>query len=121
LSDTLIPNQETLENLAALEDVVMVGYPSGLWDSVNNLPILRRGITASHPATNFQRKGARSCRYGVLFAGPVYKADEKIEVVEIPTHSVAIPVTTMPIHLGYYVKGSALVNFRQILLKAWNL
>ncbi len=25
----------------------MVGYPVGLWDSVNNMPILRRGSTAT--------------------------------------------------------------------------
>lgn len=33
----------------AIEPVVMVGYPDGLWDSTNNRPVSRRGITASHP------------------------------------------------------------------------
>lgn len=32
-----------------IETVVMVGYPSGIWDEVNNRPITRRGLTASHP------------------------------------------------------------------------
>lgn len=44
-----IPTPEQLEGLSALEDVVMVGYPIGLWDQVNNMPIIRRGITATHP------------------------------------------------------------------------
>ena len=34
----------------------MVGYPIGLWDDVNNFPVLRRGITASHPSVDFQGK-----------------------------------------------------------------
>lgn len=44
-----IPSTEQLEGLATLEDIVMVGYPIGLWDKVNNMPIIRRGITATHP------------------------------------------------------------------------
>ena len=38
-----------MAGLTALEDVVMVGYPTGIWDRVNNMPIIRRGITATHP------------------------------------------------------------------------
>jgi hypothetical protein len=56
LPEALIPNDETLTGLSAMEEVVMVGYPIGLWDTANNFPILRRGHTASHPATNFQGK-----------------------------------------------------------------
>lgn len=36
------------------EPVVMVGYPRGLWDSVNNAPIVRRGITATHPFMSYE-------------------------------------------------------------------
>jgi V8-like Glu-specific endopeptidase len=32
-----------------IETIVMIGYPNGLWDEVNNRPIARRGLTASHP------------------------------------------------------------------------
>ena len=54
--ESMIYNQEQLNKLTALEEVVMVGYPNGLWDDKNNFPVLRKGITASHPATNFQDK-----------------------------------------------------------------
>ncbi len=50
----LLPEQSNL--LSAIEDVIMVGYPNGLWDEINNLPLFRKGITASHPATNFNRE-----------------------------------------------------------------
>ena len=38
-----------MSDLTQLEDIVMIGYPNGLWDSKNNMPIFRRGVTASHP------------------------------------------------------------------------
>jgi hypothetical protein len=50
-------SQAELEQLNAVEDVLMVGYPIGLWDAANNFPIIRRGITASHPAVDFDVKG----------------------------------------------------------------
>lgn len=42
-----IPSQSTLHNMDALEEVIFAGYPLGLYDSTNNLPILRRGTTAT--------------------------------------------------------------------------
>lgn len=56
LDESLIPNQSQLEDLMAMEDIVMVGYPNGIWDEVNNKPILRRGITATHPKRNFNNE-----------------------------------------------------------------
>jgi hypothetical protein len=35
----------------------MVGYPNGLWDAANNYPLIRRGITASHPGVDFDVDG----------------------------------------------------------------
>lgn len=54
LNDQIILRGEELSSLSAVEDVFMIGYPNGLWDHVNNLPLVRRGITATHPAVNFQ-------------------------------------------------------------------
>jgi hypothetical protein len=45
--DALIPNPEQIKYFDAVEDVLMIGYPNGLWDSVNNMPIIRKGITAT--------------------------------------------------------------------------
>jgi hypothetical protein len=57
LDETLLPTAEDLRDLGALEDIIMIGYPNGIWDAVNNMPILRRGITATHP--NFDYEGRR--------------------------------------------------------------
>jgi hypothetical protein len=51
-----IPSDEELENLRFVEDIVMVGYPNGLSDVKNNLPIFRRGSTATHPGVDFEGK-----------------------------------------------------------------
>lgn len=50
------PMAEEWITLTALEPVVIVGYPSGIWDDVNNLPILRKGVAATHPKINFKGK-----------------------------------------------------------------
>ncbi|MEX0909791.1 MAG: serine protease [Candidatus Paceibacterota bacterium] len=56
VDENLIWDDEKLQGLSAIEDVVMVGYPTGLWDKKNNLPLFRRGITSSHPAIDFNDK-----------------------------------------------------------------
>lgn len=53
LDKSLIPSQEDISSFDLLEEIVMVGYPIGLWDQVNNLPLFRKGSTASHPAVNW--------------------------------------------------------------------
>ena len=56
IDKSLIPSPEKLNSLSALEEVVMIGYPTGLWDSHNNMPIFRKGITATHPCLDFDGK-----------------------------------------------------------------
>jgi len=51
-----IPFPKELSEIFPASDVFMVGYPDGLWDESNNLPITRKGITASHPAYDFNGK-----------------------------------------------------------------
>jgi hypothetical protein len=53
LDPSIVPSEAQLEELSAVEEILMVGYPNGLWDEANNLPLIRRGISASHPAIDF--------------------------------------------------------------------
>jgi Trypsin-like peptidase domain len=53
LSPDLIPSSQQLSELGAIEEIIMIGYPNGIWDRVNNLPIIRKGITATHPKFNY--------------------------------------------------------------------
>ena len=50
------PNQEDLDGLDAIEEILFVGYPSGIYDRANNLPIMRQGITATPPTIDHEGK-----------------------------------------------------------------
>lgn len=52
----IIPTSEVLSELAAMEEVVFIGYPSGLRDEANANPLIRRGITATPVWNDFQGK-----------------------------------------------------------------
>lgn len=54
LTTDLIPSSN--KRFDAIEEVMMVGYPSALSDEVNNLPLIRRGITASPLNKDFHGK-----------------------------------------------------------------
>ncbi len=56
VDETLIYNEDELKSLSSLEPVVMVGYPNGLWDTLHNYPLFRTGVTAAHPAYDFNNK-----------------------------------------------------------------
>lgn len=53
---SLIPTAADEERMIGLESVLMVGYPNGLWDNVNNLPIFRRGSLASDYKVDWRGK-----------------------------------------------------------------
>lgn len=44
---SIIPTPAEIEDMMGMEKIIMVGYPNGLWDRVNNLPIFRQGVLAS--------------------------------------------------------------------------
>ena len=51
-----IPKGSDWELFDGMEEVTMLGCPNGLSDEVNNLPIARRGITASPLSKNYNGK-----------------------------------------------------------------
>lgn len=56
LSINDLPTSEQLGELRAIEDIIMTGYPDDIWDQINNQPIFRKGITATHPNIDFEGK-----------------------------------------------------------------
>lgn len=54
---SIMATKEKLQELSALEELVMVGYPIGLSDTRNNYPIFRKGYTSAHPAVDFNDDG----------------------------------------------------------------
>lgn len=56
VAEEIIPDAAQLTDLNAVEDILMIGYPNGLWDAKNNLPIVRRGITATPAFRDYNGK-----------------------------------------------------------------
>jgi len=62
----LVPSDEAVEQLAAVEEITFIGYPSGLYDQRNVTPLVRRGITATPPWNDFQGQRAFLIDAGVF-------------------------------------------------------
>jgi trypsin-like peptidase len=54
ITPEIIPTAEVLAKLAAVEEILFIGYPSGLRDETNSNPLVRRGITATPVWNDFQ-------------------------------------------------------------------
>ena len=57
ISNNMIPNDEQLEMIDAIESITLtfIGYPNGIWDRKNLLPVARRGTTASPIHIDFEK------------------------------------------------------------------
>lgn len=56
LPQEMIPSTLDWTRIDAIEQVLFIGYPAGLTDSASGIPIMRRGITATPPCIDFDRK-----------------------------------------------------------------
>lgn len=56
LDQNLVASEADLRKFQPLEDVLIVGYPDGISDTANNIPIFRRGITATPVYLRFDGK-----------------------------------------------------------------
>lgn len=54
VSMEMIPNDEQINELAAIENIIFIGYPNGLYDEINKMSIVRQGITATPIWNNFK-------------------------------------------------------------------
>ena len=55
ITNELLPTEEQYEKFVGpMEDIVFVGYPSGIWDAHNILPVARKGMTATPCYIDFE-------------------------------------------------------------------
>lgn len=132
-----VKDDEELGKFPAITNVAMIGYPIGLSDEYNNLPIIRQGITATHPAIDFNgrpevvvdmacfpgssgspvvfyapRDLGSSHHYflGVLYAGPEQEVTGEIIIRPAPLSVHTMVSSKVMIHLGHVIKGCEVVN-----------
>lgn len=144
LSVDLIPTKADIDTLGAIEDVTMIGYPNGLWDDCNNLPIVRRGTTATPAYVDYRGKKEflvdMACYPGssgspiLLYNCGTYHTSGGITLgtrlmllgvlYAVPVRSVegSIVISNAPhvvsqgmLNLGYVIKAERLLDFESLL------
>lgn len=142
LSSAGIPATDEMERYPTSLTIAMAGYPNGLWDEKHGLPILRRGVTASHPFVPFNGRSeivvdiacfpgssgspivfddrdyfASAFRFlGVLYAGPTISNEGEVLVAPIPTTSKLVKVDSM-MNLGYAVSANRVLELAELARK----
>lgn len=56
IPEGILVSEEKWKKLNSLEEVIMIGYPLGLWDYVNNTPLFRSGVTSTPPKLNYNNR-----------------------------------------------------------------
>ncbi len=56
LNKAVVADTATFHDLLPLEEVTMIGFPNGIWDSANNGAIARRGVIATIPGDDYLGK-----------------------------------------------------------------
>jgi len=51
-----LPSEDDMKGCGVFQEVKFIGYPIGMWDEKNNLPIVRRGMTATDPSVDYNGK-----------------------------------------------------------------
>jgi hypothetical protein len=81
ISASLIPSEAELPKYGVFQEVKFIGYPIGIWDEKNNLPIVRRGMTATDPSVDYNGR-AEFLVDAAVFPGssgsPVFIANESV-------------------------------------------
>ncbi len=54
LDEGVIWDDERLRQLNVVEDILMIGCPIGLYDEKNGFPLMRRGISSTHPYVDYK-------------------------------------------------------------------
>ena len=142
----LLPENSPFGDLNAVERILFVGYPEGIYDGKNNLPIIRSGITATPPTVDYEgsprflidasvfpgSSGSPIFAYdrgswlsgtgdwtvgserviflGVLSSVLYRESDGSLEFRDIPTGTVAVPVSREMIDLGVAYKAVTVVE-----------
>lgn len=145
LTGTYIPNGEQLKELSAIEEIIMIGYPKGIYDEINNKPVVRKGITATQPKYDFNGKkeflidaacfpgssgspifllneglhtdGHSGVHFGnrLFFLGVLYGGPQHDAGGKIIFSTIPTTITSIPINLGVVIKSEELLAFENVI------
>lgn len=111
LDEALIPTSDQWKTYSYNEKILMYGYPNGLIDQYNNLPVLRSGVTASQPKLNFNNKEEFLTdihNFGGSSGSPIFIVKVKLEQLESKPGSFTIGNMEDYSLLGIHFAGQTL-------------
>lgn len=111
LDESLIPSNEQWETFSYNEKILMYGYPNGLIDQYNNLPVLRSGVTASQPKLNFNNKEEFLTdihNFGGSSGSPIFIVKDKLQQLESKPGSFTFGIMENYSLLGIHFAGQTL-------------
>jgi hypothetical protein len=131
IGDDFLLAPEQLGQLNVVEDVLMVGYPTGLWDSLHNFPLFRKGTTATHPAVDFQGRpefvvdlacfpgSSGSPVFVVREAGYPWQdhVGDPRRLLGVLHAGPVLPGTGMMVNLGYVIQAE---KIRELATQMWS-
>lgn len=133
IGDSLELAPAQLAQLRVVEDVLMVGYPTGLWDDIHNFPLFRKGTTATHPAVDFQGRpifvvdlacfpGSSGspvfCMREGGYPGVDHKAgDDPRRFLGVLFEGPVLPGSGALVNLGYVIKAH---KVRELAAQVWD-
>lgn len=144
MTEDRIPDDLTQKKeLKSIEDIWTIGYPNGLWDTTNNLPIIRESITATTPYIDYNGKREflidRKVISGsdgspiIFYRDPYLDKDNYTEsgprlyllgilssnsqsTVQGNSKSTNPSSNVVPENLGLVIKASEILEFKKILI-----
>jgi hypothetical protein len=136
IAPELVPDANVLEDLAALEEITFIGYPSGLYDQRNVTPLIRRGITATPVWNDFEGQPAFLIDAGVFpgsSGSPVFILNQgsyassrgivignRLLFLGVLTHAILRKEKAKPevfLGLGKVIKSSKVIEFAKNVAK----
>lgn len=136
IDSNIIATKEQLDEFSAVEEITFIGYPNGLYDTENMLPIVRRGITATPIWNDFNNKKKFLIDAGVypgssgspvfIFNQGSYSSGNGINIgtrllfIGMLSDSVVRLENNVPSYylgLGGVIKSEALVDFLESVVK----
>ncbi len=136
IPDSISLPDEKLIELTPIEEVFIIGFPAGLADYKTGLPVIRKGITASHPGTDFNNESLGLLditSYPGSSGSPVliynqgsYPTQNSIAIGNrviflgvVTGYSLgAKDIDRADLHLGAYIKAKALNGLKKEMLKS---
>lgn len=133
-------NENDLRSMDTIQDIVMIGYPRGIWDAENNLPIIRKGINATPMYESYQGQDAFAVDIAIYpgsSGSPVfiYNNGAYVENGEVKfgqrfifvgvissghsitsNHTDAIKIQEM-LHIGIAIKACKIDIFEELIMK----